>query len=164
LKNGYDVVDGPHVGCGGSQPWDRLNAVGTWGVTAGENVLFGETDPATMVAKWLVSPGHRANIMDCRYKVVGIGMSTSDKVESPIGINVFAGSFNCSGLCPALPPMDAPFSCLSGYTTCTSSTVSPTNTTNTTTPTNTTNTTTTPTVNPYVNYTQTASKLTCYPS
>jgi uncharacterized protein YkwD len=163
LKNGYDEAKGPHVGCGGSQPWDRVNDVGTWGVTTGENVIFGTSDPAIMVAKWLTSPGHRANIMDCRYKVLGIGLATSNVVPSPICVNAFAGSFNCTGACPSLPPMDAPYSCSAGYTTCTPTTFANTpNTTNTTTPTNTTNTTTP--INPYVNFTTSPSKLSCYPT
>jgi hypothetical protein len=110
-------------------------------------VIFGASDPGTMVAKWLVSPGHRDNIMDCRYKVVGIGLATSTVLPSPIGLTVFAGSFLCTGTCPALPPMDVAYSCSLGYTSCNGTTAT---TTNTTTPTTT---TTTSTSDPYANYT-----------
>jgi uncharacterized protein YkwD len=54
LKNGFNATLGPHSGCNNSQPWDRISQVGTWGIGAGENIIFGISDPATMVATWLI--------------------------------------------------------------------------------------------------------------
>ena len=40
---------------------------------AGENIAKGNVTPAQMVAMWMGSPGHRANILNPRYTAIGIG-------------------------------------------------------------------------------------------
>jgi uncharacterized protein YkwD len=74
-----------HVGPGGSgggTPLARLRAVGyissARGYEVGENIAWGTLSLATpraIVAAWMASPSHRANILDSRYRETGIGVS-----------------------------------------------------------------------------------------
>ena len=43
------------------------------GNAAGENVAKGNVTPQRMVAMWMASPGHRANILSTRYNAIGVG-------------------------------------------------------------------------------------------
>lgn len=43
------------------------------GNAAGENIAFGNVTPQRMVAMWMASPGHRANILSTSYTYIGIG-------------------------------------------------------------------------------------------
>jgi uncharacterized protein YkwD len=75
-----------HVGPGGSgggTPVARLRAVGYIssshvGYEVGENIAWGTlglATPRAIVAAWMASPPHRANILDRRYRETGIGVS-----------------------------------------------------------------------------------------
>ncbi|MFC4333513.1 CAP domain-containing protein [Streptomyces andamanensis] len=64
-----------HTGSDGSAPGDRITAAGyTWS-TYGENVAYGYTDAAQVMAAWMNSPGHKANILDCAFKEIGVGLA-----------------------------------------------------------------------------------------
>jgi len=115
----------PHAGCNSDTPAKRMTAIGTWGVTCGENIVGGESSPEKMVALWLVdagvpSRGHRLNIMKSTYTLIGIGISTGEGAGySPTVVTDFAGSFTCTtGTCPSLPPMDVTYDCTTAYTAC----------------------------------------------
>lgn len=41
--------------------------------TVGENIAAGQTTPKSVMDTWMNSQGHRANILDSRYKSIGIG-------------------------------------------------------------------------------------------
>jgi uncharacterized protein YkwD len=60
-----------HEGVDGSSPRTRLAAVGAFPVRTAENVAYGY-DAEGVVAAWLASPGHRANLLDCRLAAVGV--------------------------------------------------------------------------------------------
>ena len=48
------------------------------GYEVGENIAWGTlylATPRAIVAAWMASPGHRANILDARYRETGIGVS-----------------------------------------------------------------------------------------
>ncbi len=72
-----------HVGPGGATPIARLRAVGyisssRVGYEVGENIAWGTLSLATpraIVAAWMASPAHRANILDRRYRETGIGVA-----------------------------------------------------------------------------------------
>ncbi len=71
-----------HVGPGGATPAARLRAVGYIsshvGFEVGENIAWGAlwlATPRAIVASWMASPGHRANILDPHYRETGIGVS-----------------------------------------------------------------------------------------
>ena len=57
------------------------------GWTIGENIAWGEgplSTPASIVDAWMHSEGHRANILNCGFHVIGIGVATV--AGSPHGI------------------------------------------------------------------------------
>ena len=72
-----------HISPGGSTPLERLRtsgylsgANGSWEI--GENIAFGtlqQATPQAVMARWMASPGHRANILDAGYRDTGIGVS-----------------------------------------------------------------------------------------
>jgi len=72
-----------HTGPGGQTPLARMVAVGyiyssRIGYEIGENIAWGTLDLATpraIVAAWMASPGHRANILDRNFRETGIGVS-----------------------------------------------------------------------------------------
>jgi uncharacterized protein YkwD len=68
-----------HEGPGGTPFWTRLVAAGfPRSARMGENLaLVGGCAPATartVVQGWLKSPGHRANLLSPRFRVVGVGV------------------------------------------------------------------------------------------
>jgi uncharacterized protein YkwD len=73
-----------HVGPHGDTPLERLRAAGYVhdpgaGYEVGENIAWGTLSLATpraIVAAWMASPGHRANILDARFRDTAIGVST----------------------------------------------------------------------------------------
>jgi uncharacterized protein YkwD len=55
----------------------RLDAVGYSAHAFGENVAEGYTSPAAVVAGWMTSPAHRANIVSARFTEMGAGVATA---------------------------------------------------------------------------------------
>ncbi|MCS7023011.1 MAG: CAP domain-containing protein [Gemmataceae bacterium] len=55
---------------------DRLDAAGydQWSrsFSYGENIAFGYTSPAAVMAAWMSSPGHRANILNPNFTEIGV--------------------------------------------------------------------------------------------
>lgn len=72
-----------HTGPGGDTPLSRMTASGyipssNVGYEIGENIGWGTLDlgtPHAIVAAWMASPGHRANILDASFKDTAIGVS-----------------------------------------------------------------------------------------
>lgn len=63
-----------HTNPDGLTPFDRMRAAGYTGYTAAaENIAAGQTTPEAVVAGWLQSPGHCANIMNAAYRDLGVG-------------------------------------------------------------------------------------------
>ena len=62
-----------HTGRGGSTPAQRITAEGYVWSTYGENVAYGYSTADAVMAAWMNSPGHRANILNCKFKEIGIG-------------------------------------------------------------------------------------------
>jgi uncharacterized protein YkwD len=44
---------------------------------AAENIASGQRDPAAVMKAWMNSPGHRANILNCSYRNLGVGLAYS---------------------------------------------------------------------------------------
>ncbi|MFG2934602.1 CAP domain-containing protein [Streptomyces sp. NPDC048282] len=64
-----------HTGSDGSSPGDRITGAGyTWS-TYGENVAYGYATPEQVMAAWMASPGHKANILNCAFKEIGVGLA-----------------------------------------------------------------------------------------
>lgn len=68
-----------HRGSNGSQPRDRVRRAGYESRLTGENIAFGPESAEEVVAGWLASPGHCANIMDARFQEIGVGLSLGRK-------------------------------------------------------------------------------------
>jgi uncharacterized protein YkwD len=72
-----------HTGPDGQTPLARMRATGYIsssrnGYEVGENIGYGTLrlgTPRAVVAAWMASPGHRANILDARFRDTGIGVS-----------------------------------------------------------------------------------------
>ncbi|MBL1084010.1 CAP domain-containing protein [Streptomyces actinomycinicus] len=64
-----------HTGSDGSSPGDRITGAGyTWS-SYGENVAYGYTTAEQVMDAWMSSPGHRANILNCGFKEIGVGLA-----------------------------------------------------------------------------------------
>lgn len=62
-----------HTGSNGSSPADRITAAGYNWSSYGENVAYGYATPEQVMQGWMNSPGHRANILNCSFKEIGVG-------------------------------------------------------------------------------------------
>ncbi|HEY8526222.1 MAG TPA: CAP domain-containing protein [Acidimicrobiales bacterium] len=64
-----------HVNPEGMSPQDRAAAQGyTGGV--GENIAMGYPSAEAVMDGWMSSPGHRANIENCAYRTIGVGVDS----------------------------------------------------------------------------------------
>jgi uncharacterized protein YkwD len=68
-----------HRGRDGSEPKDRVRRAGYQSRLTGENIAFGPVSAEEVVAGWLDSPGHCANIMDSRFQDIGVGFANGRK-------------------------------------------------------------------------------------
>jgi uncharacterized protein YkwD len=68
-----------HRGRDGSEPRDRVRRSGYQSRLTGENIAYGPESAEEVVAGWLASPGHCANIMDPRFRDIGVGFATGPK-------------------------------------------------------------------------------------
>lgn len=68
-----------HRGRDGSEPRDRVRRSGYQWVLTGENIAFGPESADEVVAGWLDSPGHCANIMEPRFRDIGVGVAVGRK-------------------------------------------------------------------------------------
>jgi uncharacterized protein YkwD len=61
-----------HTGRDGSSFMTRVKAAG-YARPSSENIAWGYRSAAEVVDGWMKSPGHRANILNCKSKTVGVG-------------------------------------------------------------------------------------------
>ncbi|MCX4986382.1 CAP domain-containing protein [Streptomyces sp. NBC_00572] len=59
----------------GRDAGDRMSGAGYVWSTWGENIHRGPTTPARAMEDWMDSPGHRANILNCSFKDIGVGVT-----------------------------------------------------------------------------------------
>ncbi|MFF0290279.1 CAP domain-containing protein [Streptomyces sp. NPDC005262] len=62
-----------HTDPDGQTPWDRATKAGVTGL-GGENIARGQADAEAVMTSWMNSEGHRANILNCDYKTLGVGV------------------------------------------------------------------------------------------
>ncbi|WP_127497297.1 CAP domain-containing protein [Actinoplanes solisilvae] len=67
-----------HTGAGNSTFDKRVKAAG-YARPLGENIAFGFGTGVEVVKAWMKSPGHRANILNCKAKTIGVGVVYSAK-------------------------------------------------------------------------------------
>ena len=65
-----------HTGSDGSSPWQRAERAG-YDDAIGENVAYGYRTPAAVMDGWMGSSGHRANILNCAARALGVGLAYS---------------------------------------------------------------------------------------
>jgi uncharacterized protein YkwD len=71
-----DMVDHhyfSHDSLDGTNPFDRMRAAGYTGGAMAENIGVGYKTAAAVVEGWMNSDGHRRNMLNCTYTVIGIG-------------------------------------------------------------------------------------------
>lgn len=65
-----------HTSKDGRSFMDRIKAAGFTGGSAwAENIAMGQRTPAQVMQSWMNSSGHKANIMNCRYNLIGVGLA-----------------------------------------------------------------------------------------
>lgn len=63
-----------HTNPDGAGPGERVTAAGYRWSTYGENIARGQQTPQAVMDSWMHSPGHRANILNCSFKNLGVGV------------------------------------------------------------------------------------------
>lgn len=66
-----------HTDPDGADPWDRAAALGITGL-GGENIARGQATAEAVMEAWMSSPGHKANILNCDFKTLGVGVHLGD--------------------------------------------------------------------------------------
>ncbi|GAA2226028.1 CAP domain-containing protein [Streptomyces amakusaensis] len=66
-----------HTDPDGDTPWDRAERAGVTNL-GGENIARGQADAGAVMNSWMNSEGHRANILNCDYKTLGVGVHLGD--------------------------------------------------------------------------------------
>jgi uncharacterized protein YkwD len=61
-----------HTGSSGSSAGQRATAAGYVWSTWGENIAAGQNSVDSVMAGWLASPGHCANLMNARFRDIGL--------------------------------------------------------------------------------------------
>ncbi|MFP8882843.1 CAP domain-containing protein [Streptomyces mangrovi] len=67
-----------HTGPDGSTMAGRVEAAGYAWSNLGENIAQGQPDAASVMKAWMNSPGHRANILNCAFEELGVGVHFGD--------------------------------------------------------------------------------------
>ncbi|WP_063831360.1 CAP domain-containing protein [Streptomyces sp. NRRL F-2664] len=87
-----------HTGSDGSNPGTRITRAGYAWSTYGENVAYGYSTPEKVMEGWMNSPGHRANILNCSFKEIGIGLAQPNSYWTQN-----FGTARCRGACAVVP-------------------------------------------------------------
>lgn len=73
-----------HNSLDGRSPFDRMKAAGFSGGSMAENIAVGYKAAGAVLEGWMNSEGHRKNILNCSYTMIGIGYD-SGQVKSDWG-------------------------------------------------------------------------------
>ncbi|AEH08137.1 SCP-like extracellular [Candidatus Protofrankia datiscae] len=68
-----------HDSLDGRTPFQRITKAGYEFSAAAENIAAGQRTPAEVVRGWMNSAGHRANILNCSLKQIGVGYATGGR-------------------------------------------------------------------------------------
>lgn len=80
-KNNYFDHYSPKYG----SPFDMMDASNIMFTYAGENIAKGQRSAKEAVKDWMNSPGHKANILNPNYKLIGVGYYNGYWVQEFIG-------------------------------------------------------------------------------
>lgn len=95
---GRDMIDRDywaHVAPDGTQPWKFFSDFGYRYRYAGENLARDFSNPSSAVDAWMNSPTHRENILNPKYKEIGIGVTEGDLagVDTTIIVQFFGATY-----------------------------------------------------------------------
>ncbi|MBW8487451.1 CAP domain-containing protein [Actinomadura parmotrematis] len=62
----------------GTTPWTRMERAG-YSDPGAENIAMGYATAAAVMKGWMNSPGHRANILNCKLRAIGVGRAGSSR-------------------------------------------------------------------------------------
>jgi len=98
--NARDFFD--HTNPDGKSPSDRIRLTGFFGTAksrwTGENIAAGFRDAASVMAAWMKSPGHRANVLNSKFSQLGVGIA-STRSDSPYSGYIWTQNFGVGGTC-----------------------------------------------------------------
>lgn len=101
-----------HTSPEGTEPWWFINQAGYPYTSAGENLArdFMHTEP--MVAAWMASPTHRANVLSEKYQETGVAVMNGvlDGVETTLVVQMFGKPrvVASAGLAPSVAANETP--------------------------------------------------------
>lgn len=80
-----------HVSPTGTEPWSFISGAGYKYQHAGENLARDFGNPTDIVRAWMASPTHRQNLLDGRYKDIGVAVMDGyiNGVETTIVVQMF---------------------------------------------------------------------------
>jgi len=80
-----------HISTAGKEPWDFIEEAGYRYQVAGENLARDFTNTVQMVEAWMLSPTHRANILNPRYQEIGVAVIDGELggVETTLVVQMF---------------------------------------------------------------------------
>ena len=80
-----------HVSPAGTEPWSFVISSGYQYQHAGENLARDFGNPSDIVKAWMASPTHRQNLLDNRYKDIGVAVMDGylNGVETTIVVQMF---------------------------------------------------------------------------
>ncbi len=84
-----------HTRPDGSECFTVLTPLGLSFSAAGENIAAGYQTPASVMAAWMASPGHRSNILSGEFTHLGVGYGTGNRVYGQVWEQMFLGD-RCS--------------------------------------------------------------------
>jgi len=83
------------------EPWSTaFSDCGVFG-HRGENLAYGQKTPARVVAAWMASPGHKANILNTKYSMLAVGVY--QKGNTLYWAQAFLGDPHGTALVPDVP-------------------------------------------------------------
>ena len=86
----------------GVEPDARIVRQGYPPILVGENLAWGEladSAPARVVALWMKSPGHRANVLETGYREIGLGLAfdAPEPQDAPRQAAIYTTTFGAGG-------------------------------------------------------------------
>ena len=66
-----------HTSRNGKTPWQRINGAGYQPRRTAENIAAGDQSADATLARWMRSPSHRANILNCALREIGVGVASN---------------------------------------------------------------------------------------
>lgn len=93
-----------HTSPSGVEPWAFISDAGYSYLAAGENLARDFMHTSDMVAAWMASPTHKANIVNAKYEEIGVAVvnGTLDGIETTLVVQMFGKPQGLVGQSPAV--------------------------------------------------------------